>query len=190
MANAYLIIKDNHALLIDPGGSGAKVVSYLEDNNIELKAILLTHGHFDHIAGVDKFVKKFGCPVYIDEEDEKLVKSQALNCSTMTQKPFVLKTPFIHYQIGENNIDEFTFEVIDAPGHTSGSVLLGFEEHLFTGDVVFKQGIGRCDLPSGSNSQMHQSIQKIKQLNASYIVYPGHGDTTTLQDELNYNPYF
>ncbi len=189
LANAYLIIKGNHALLIDPGGSGSKIVQFLEESNIALDAILLTHGHFDHMSGVTNFVNKFDCPVYIDDLDEKLLRNPDLNCSSSLNHPVVYQDTVNHYTIGENQINNFNFTVYHAPGHTEGSVLLQFENHLFSGDVLFKQSIGRCDLPSGSNTQMNQTLQFIKQLNPDLIVYPGHGEHTTLHEELQLNPY-
>ncbi len=190
MANAYVISKGNHALVIDPGGSGAKVKDYIEQQGFIIDGIVLTHGHFDHMAGSDSFCKTYNCPLYMEEGDVAFLSDNDLNCATMCNTSVQIKSIPKILQIGKNTIGHFVFDVILAPGHTNGSCLLCFDKHMFSGDVLFKQGIGRCDLPQGSNSKMQNTLRMIQQLDSSFIVYPGHGECTTLHEELQSNPYF
>ncbi|MDL2276945.1 MBL fold metallo-hydrolase [Breznakia sp. OttesenSCG-928-G09] len=186
-ANCYLIWKDNHVLIVDPGGSSKRIVEYITQQEAIVDAILLTHGHYDHIGGVEFFVKQFHCPVYISEADQLMIDNPKFNCSD-TFEGFSSDIEIQHYT-GNMKIENFTFEVMDAPGHTNGSVLLVFDDFICSGDVLFKQSIGRCDLPTGSNNKMFQTLSMIKGLNSKYKVYPGHGDSTTLYEEFLYNPF-
>lgn len=187
-ANCYVITEGQHALIIDPGGKGKTLVSKLKEENICVDAILLTHGHFDHIGGVSYMQEQFSCPVYVEEEDVKLLKDTHLNCSMVGREATVSKD-IRTFDIGSNVIGTFTCEVIYTPGHTDGCVLLQFDEHLFSGDVLFKNSIGRTDLPTGSQSKMINTLKIIKNLEPSLHIYPGHGERTTIQEELLANPY-
>ena len=187
-ANCYLIWKENHVLIVDPGGSSKKIVEHIKKQNGIVDAILLTHGHYDHVAGVDFFTKCFPCPVYISEEDERLLRDSKLNCSSFIEETSFL-WPTKSYG-AKMAIGPFHFCVEDAAGHTNGCVLLIFDNFICSGDVLFKQSVGRCDLPTGSNTKMNTSLTKIKALNPDYIVYPGHGESTTIQEELLNNPFF
>lgn len=186
-ANCYLIWDNQHVLIVDPGGSSKKVVEHIKEQEGIVDAILLTHGHYDHVAGVDFFRKHFLCPVYISADDEKLLRDSKLNCSSFVEEK-VFNWPVETYDMSMS-IGPFHFDVEDAPGHTNGCVLLVFDNFICSGDVLFKQSIGRCDLPTGSNTKMNQSLEKVKTLNPDYIVYPGHGDSTTIQEELINNPF-
>ena len=188
MANCYVLWKQKHVLLIDPGSSSRKLLQYLQENEAIVDGILLTHGHFDHIGGVDYFASKFQCPVYIDEEDKEFLTTPYLNCS-MPGRETVIQTKVVNYKPNINNVGVFTFETIYAPGHTHGCTMLKFGDILFSGDVLFKQSIGRTDLPKGSNSEMNNTLAMIKTLNPDLTVYPGHGEDTILSEELKYNPY-
>lgn len=188
MANCYALWKGKHVLLIDPGSKSRKLMEKLEEEEAVVDAILLTHGHFDHIGGTDFFANKYHCPVYIDKEDEPMLTNPKLNCSLQNNET-IIKTPVKYYKNGVQSIGEFTFEAINAPGHTNGCTLLKFDKHLFTGDVLFNMSIGRCDLPQGSSAKMHASLQMIKTFDPELIVLPGHGDTSLLHNEFKYNPY-
>lgn len=187
-ANCYLIWKDNHVVMVDPGGKSNSLLQYLKDKEAIVDAILLTHGHFDHIGGVAFFKKHFACPVLIDSDEIKLAQSVKMNCS-LPGRETSLSDDVQFYQVGINQIGTFTFECIYAPGHTDGSVMLLFEQLLFSGDVLFKNSIGRCDLPTGSNSKMINTLNQIREMDPLLMVYPGHGEPTTIQQELLTNPY-
>ena len=187
-ANCYLIWQDLHVVIVDPGSSSKKLVEHIKSQNGIVDAILLTHAHCDHVAGVESFVKQFSCPVYISAEDEKMLRDSKLNCSSMFQKGQSFLWPVTYYDAFVD-VGKFHFFVEAAPGHTNGSVLLIFDNFICSGDVLFKQSIGRCDLPMGSSAKMSQTLNKIKTLNSDYIVYPGHGEATSIQEELVNNPY-
>jgi glyoxylase-like metal-dependent hydrolase (beta-lactamase superfamily II) len=147
--------------VIDPGDDIDKIKEEIKKYN--LLAILITHHHFDHVGALDDLIKYKNVPIY----DYNLTDT-------------------------EYNIDKFNFKIIKTPGHTSDSITFYFENEniMFTGDFLFKGTIGRTDLPTGDSIEMEKSINKIKQYNKDIKIYPGHGDITTLEDEIKYNYFF
>ena len=160
--NCYIISKDNKCLVIDPGDEASKIIDKID--NKKVLAILITHNHFDHIGAVKELKDKYNVEV----------------------------NDFNNLKEGTNSIDDFTFEVIYNPGHTKDSVSYYFKEDniMFVGDFVFEGTVGRCDLEGGSISEMKNSINKLKEHNEDIVLYPGHGNSTTLNNEKMYNPYF
>lgn len=187
-ANCYLLWNDSHVLIVDPGSNGKRVQEMIDSENAIVDGVFLTHGHFDHMAGTDTFVKKYHCPLFMNELDSDMLTNPYLNYSADFQ-PVEIKTKPVFVKPGRQKLGSFEVECLDAPGHSEGSTLLVWENNMFSGDVLFKQGIGRCDLPSGSNTKMKQSLSFIKTMNPDLHVYPGHGPSTTLQQELLENPY-
>lgn len=188
MANCYLLWKENHVIIIDPGSTSRKLLSHLIEKEAVVDAILLTHGHFDHIGGVDFFANEFHCPIYIDEADYKMTQDTSINGS-IPGREGIVKSEISFYQTGINKVKNFEFEAIFAPGHTHGCTMLKFDNLLFSGDVLFKETIGRTDLVVSSNGEMMNTLNMIKTLDTNLIVYPGHGEATTILHELNNNPF-
>ena len=187
-ANCYVVSKDGHALIIDPGSKGRGVTKAIEEQGLIVDAVVLTHGHFDHCAGADHFVSEYHCPMYIHPADAAMLKDPKLNFSA-DFAPLIVKSKPLLLQRGVQQIAGFSLEVVDAPGHSEGSCLLLMEDLMFCGDVLFQGSIGRTDLIGGSNTKMVQTLRMIKQLPKDYIVYPGHGPMTKLSEEIKYNYY-
>lgn len=159
--NCYLLIKNSHILVIDPGAEFNKIDSQIDNLNID--GILITHNHFDHIGALDEIKEKYK------------VKSYDKN----------------NFKEKEYKIGEFTFNVIYTKGHTNDSITYYFKEEniMFVGDFIFKNNIGRTDLHTGSYKEMIKSIEKIKTY-PNVKIYPGHGEFTYLSKEKQENYYF
>lgn len=188
--NCYIVSNDeNHCMIIDPGAQGKKVAKYLEENELVLDAILLTHGHFDHIGAVDYLYDKYHCPIYIHHEDIEMLTNSRLNLSYL-EKQFSLSAPVTpaseHMEISGFKICWFHL-----PGHCPGASMIYLEDEnvIFSGDVLFNGSIGRFDFPNSSKYDTLTSIEKIKTFNFDATLYPGHGPSSTLKSELLSNPY-
>lgn len=184
--NAYVIVDDatRDALIIDPGDEGESLVRYLESLKINLKAILLTHGHVDHVGAVDTVKDAFSVPVYISEIDMKFIEQRKMAFGKMKRADFFLKEG-----------DEFIFagkkvQIIETPGHSRGSLSYYVDGLLFSGDVLFQNSVGRTDLPGGNMEELLYSIkEKLMKLPGETRVFPGHGPETTLAMEKAFNGY-
>lgn len=186
--NTYTLWNENHVLIIDPGSKSTKLQTTIQEGGGIVDGIVLTHGHFDHIAGVDALAHVYKCPIYINEYDVALLKDPSLNFSqssniTVQTVPSILKP-------GACRIGSFDLEIIDAPGHSEGCSMILWDKNLFCGDVVFQGSIGRTDLATSSNSKMMQSLAMMKDtLDIDLVIYPGHGPSTTWKQELLHNPF-
>jgi hydroxyacylglutathione hydrolase len=190
--NSYLISNQNECLLIDPGGSFLEISQYIIDNNLNLLAILNTHGHFDHIVVVEDLAQKFQCPFYLHSKDEKLLKSANFYLK-LFEGDSKIKIPQIDYYLDSLNaieIGEFSLEIIYTPGHTNGSVCFLIDRKLFSGDTLFKTDIGRLDLPGSDKLKMKQSLLLISKLSKNITVYPGHGGEFLLREAFEKNNKF
>lgn len=192
--NAYLLYSDNEnkAIIIDPGSNPNALIRRIE--NIEIEAIVLTHAHFDHIAGVDQIRKLKNCPVYLHPLESEWLTNPKLNGSLMwpdVTEPIV--TDAAEYDLQEGQTLKLVgeqFKVYHTPGHSPGSVSLLCSNYLFGGDVLFKLGVGRTDLPGGREVDLYNSIRsKLFKLSDDVVVYPGHGPKTTIAYERANNPY-
>jgi len=167
-------------VVIDPGYEPERVLALAEKLGKRIDAILLTHGHFDHVGGVKALVAQFpGLPVYLHPNDTKLTPDL---CQGLFWTDF--------YEEGDELVmDGVTFRVYHTPGHTPGSVCLLTERVLLTGDTLFAGSCGRTDFPGGSWSQLMDSFARLAGLPGDYSVLSGHGEETTLETERKHNPY-
>lgn len=188
--NTYVLWQDQHALIIDPGSNSPRLQEAIDRKGGIVDGILLTHGHFDHMGGVDKLVNNYHCNLYMNDLDVPMLSDPRLNCSAlMDGNVLIVKAKPVILTPGKHTIGAFTITFIDAPGHSEGCSMIQWDQMLFSGDVLFAQSIGRCDLPGGSNSKMMNSLRQFQTMDPSLVVYPGHGPSTTLQQELLSNPY-
>jgi len=192
-SNCHIVINEDlkSAVLIDCGGEPEKILNYLNKNSLELKAILLTHGHYDHFQGVYEVQNKTNCNVYISYKDSIMLTSNIYSLATMLNYPnFEPVENFI--TVSEGNIIrecDFEFKVLSTPGHTDGGLCYICQDNLFTGDTLFKQSMGRTDYPTGSYIDMRKSLKRLYELDGNYNVYAGHNENSDLQSERDLNPY-
>lgn len=185
--NGYVVYDENtwETVIIDPGDEAEVFQQYIEQNQLKLKGIILTHCHYDHIGAVEELKEKYNCFVYIHKKDMEGLKNSNINYSM----PIAGKTEGVIadrlLQDGDSvRIGELPLEVIHTPGHTAGSICLKVKNQkiIFTGDTVFRDEIGRMDLASGSETDMKKSIiDKISNWPEDTKIYPGHGDTATME---------
>ncbi|MBQ6655033.1 MAG: MBL fold metallo-hydrolase [Erysipelotrichaceae bacterium] len=186
--NCYLLHKNGNIILIDPGDSCRRIVRRMESyGNFNLLAILLTHGHFDHINAVDDLVNRYHCPVYACQDDEKMLRNRRYNC--MGPLHGELSCPITWLSGDQLDIGDFHFRVLYTPGHTNGSVMYLIEGMLFSGDTLFRGSVGRTDLYGGSYGKLMESLQQVRELDEKTAVYPGHEEETTVEEELKFNPF-
>ena len=176
--NCYILEGDGGCLVIDPGDEANVVVHCL--GNRKLEAILLTHGHFDHVGAVKDLVAETDCRVFLHSDELSLPQAMTAGALYHTDS----------YADGDVlNLCGLEISVLHTPGHTPGSVCLCCEDAMFSGDTLFAGSIGRTDFPGSSPAQMAKSLQRLKSLTKNYTVYPGHGEATTLDEEKRYNPF-
>ena len=186
--NCYVINNHlNEAIIIDPGSDEIIIEEYCLKSNLKILGIINTHGHYDHIGAIDYIRKKFNTFFYMHSQDKKLIKSSNLY-SKIFDGEGSIKIPKIDYFVDELKfplvLGGFKIDFIFTPGHTKGSICILIDNFLFTGDTLLKGKVGRVDLPGGNLESLHQSLKLISKLPGEIKIFPGHGDSSTIKDQL------
>jgi hydroxyacylglutathione hydrolase len=190
-SNCYVVWSNQAAGVIDPGGSVDQVIQFIAASGLKPEWILNTHGHSDHIAGNAALQKHYAVPLLIHAADQPMLLSPTANLSAFMGKRVVSPAATRTLTDGETvRLGETILQVIATPGHTQGGISLYTPKLLFTGDTLFKEGIGRTDFPGGNYRQLVTAIrERLFCLPPETIVLPGHGEATTIGHELESNPY-
>ncbi|MCT4598021.1 MAG: MBL fold metallo-hydrolase [Vallitalea sp.] len=193
--NVYVVYDEEYkdAIVIDPAAEEDKIIQFIDENNLNLKGILITHGHYDHFRAANKVRDTYGVPVFASIEESEAMENPNINLSVrFTGTPIIAKADEI---INDGDIIEFSelvFQCIKVPGHSSGSICFYSEENkvLFCGDTLFASAIGRTDFYDGPQDTLITEIKsKLMCLPEETKVYPGHGLRTTIDYESRANAY-
>ncbi|MBE5749809.1 MAG: MBL fold metallo-hydrolase [Clostridiales bacterium] len=187
--NTYFLVNDSgDAIVIDSGENYNKVKQTEKDLNVKIKAVLLTHAHFDH-AGNAKKLQDDGAKIYISSIDAPKLKNE-LNLSSHFGRKFEFLDADVTFMDGDElDILGIKIKVLLTPGHTDGSATFIVDNMLFTGDTLFLESVGRTDFPTGNRRELRNSVKKLFDLSGDYSVYPGHEDFTTLDHEREFNTF-
>lgn len=191
--NVYFIENDTSVILVDPANDSDLIIKKLNQINKKLVAVLLTHGHFDHIGALDDIIEKYDVPVFMHKSEFDFLTNVTKNGSEKFKQyglPNVISNAKPQpLEEGDANVEGFHFNVLHTPGHSPGSLTFVFNEFAVVGDTLFKQGIGRTDLYKGDHETLVNSIlDKLFELDDDLPLFPGHGPYTTVEDE-QMNPY-
>lgn len=189
--NAYLIYDENRiGAVIDPGEQPEKIINEVNARGIDVTHILLTHGHFDHISCTDEIKEKLGAKVCIYEDDAICLGDPEYNLSGRFTDELRLTAADIILKDGDElKVGSMDIKVLHTPGHSKGSCSYIIDNYIFSGDTLFYMSVGRVDLIGGSESDIQESLNKLKEFPDDYIVCPGHGQNTSIGFEKKHNDY-
>jgi hydroxyacylglutathione hydrolase len=192
-ANCYIVGDDNtrEAAVIDPGGNGRDIQDACSRERLKLIAIVNTHAHFDHVVALNELRRATHAPVMLHADDVTLLGQAKANAAMLGFAMLQPSPPDRLLRDGDRvHVGELTLQVLHTPGHSPGGICLLCGTSVFAGDTLFKNSIGRTDLPGGNYAALMASIQeKLLILPATTIVYPGHGEKTTIGEERQLNPF-
>ena len=192
--NSYLVLNEERkeVVIVDPAICPDYLISHVKSNGYVPKVIILTHGHFDHVMGIEGWLSEYEIPVYLHEDEKEVLANYNLNLSVMIGKYYAYDKVETLKDGEVLELAGFSFKVIHTPGHTQGGCCY-YEENeavLISGDTLFKSSVGRSDFPTGNMSTLVKSIkEKLFVLPDDVMVYPGHNSLTCIADEKMYNPF-
>lgn len=192
--NVYVVGVPPRVAVVDPGGESEQVMAAIDAEGWKPEAVLLTHGHLDHIAHVAHVVERYGVGVTCHEADRFLLENEQMPDLAAMLGARPCPEPDRWWTHGETvEVAGLDLRVVHTPGHTPGGVCLVHEEsrNVLAGDTIFHRGIGRTDLPGGDMSTLERSIkERLFTLEGDYVLWPGHGPETKLSEERDQNPFF
>lgn len=193
MSNCYVFVCDEmkKGVIIDPGDEPEKIMDLVYEENFKILYIINTHGHMDHIGANREIKKATGAKILIHRDDADMLEMGRFNLSFSKQELFLSFT--IDRRLVDDEIIRFgtqKLKVIHTPGHTPGGICLLGDDVIFTGDTLFKNSVGRCDLPGGDEESLRKSLKnKLLVLNDNLTILPGHGPFSSISEERKNNPY-
>ncbi len=194
-ANCWVLIDEESSefALIDPSPTGEAFSDFLEKRGLKkenLKYILLTHGHFDHITGADEIRDISGAPLAIHEADADFLTTDKNAYKYFFREDLIMRPAEIILHDGDVlTLGKNEIKVVSTPGHTEGSVCFFVGDNIYTGDTLFDRSIGRTDLVGGNQAKLEESLRKLIALDGDYNIYPGHGSVSTISKQIKFNPY-
>lgn len=192
-ANFYMLIEENsnEMVVVDPGACADIILDLIKESGAKLKYIVLTHAHADHIGALDTLKAHYDVPVVLHKDDADCLNDDSYTLCSMFYESVPKTKADICVSDGDViKIGNEEIKFIHTPGHTKGSICILFGDSLISGDTIFRLSIGRTDFPGGSFEKISSSVKnKIYTLNPDTVIYPGHGESTTVGYEINNNPY-
>lgn len=193
--NCYLVYNQKHLLIVDPGDEAQRLIETIDQLARKPLAILLTHTHYDHIGAVTPLREHYQIPVYVSPLEQDWLSDPILNLSGLARHDdlanIIVAPAEFEWEEKDYQFEDISFKIVPTPGHSIGSVSFIFEEFVISGDALFKGSIGRTDLHTGNLPQLLNSITtQLFVLPDEQIVYPGHGEQTTIGHEKQTNPFF
>jgi glyoxylase-like metal-dependent hydrolase (beta-lactamase superfamily II) len=190
--NCYLVEDDDTraAALVDPGSESAKLIAAIQSSGAQLQVIWLTHAHVDHLGAIGGVKARWNVPVYLHPLDRPLYRVADRQAELYGMEFDEAPAPDREFSDGQTlNLGDLTFEVMHAPGHSPGHVVIHGHGVAFVGDCLFAGSIGRTDLPASKGADLEKSLERITALPEDTVVYPGHGPATTIGEERETNPF-
>lgn len=189
--NCYVLHDDErNAVVIDPGDASDEIVGYIRSRALAVRAVVNTHGHYDHVAGVASLTRACPAPFYLHSRDRRILQHANLYRAVFDGHEMI-EIPAVSGWLDELpalfQVGSMAIEVLETPGHTPGSVSLLIGRDLFSGDILFRGRVGRVDLPGGNRTELAASLRRLSSLGPDVRVHPGHGISTTIGDELASN---
>lgn len=187
LTNLYVVSENGHGFIVDAVSKSDLVTDYINDNNIKINFILQTHTHFDHVLGLEYYKNLYNVDVFASSESRDIANDKYYNLAYDYED---LNVPIDNFLKDNEIITDFKIKALKTPGHSLDSISYLIGDYLFSGDTLFKGSIGRTDFPGGDYETLIESInEKYRVLNQNIVVYPGHGEQTSLDYEFNNNPF-